>query len=136
MSEEQGAATLQKEPTAVVVEDDQIIVTLLEHMLSRRGFVVRIALDGRQASDLMETLTTPPDLVLLDVMLPRIDGFAVLRRLRAEPRTQQLPVIILSSFDRHEDVARGLELGANDYIVKPPMEFHFLGRIARFVPKA
>ena len=73
-----------------------------------------------------------PDLVLLDVMLPRVDGFAVLRRLRAGPRTQKLPVIILSSFDRHEDVARGLELGANDYIVKPPMEFHFLGRIARF----
>jgi len=77
-----------------------------------------------------------PDLVLLDVMLPRIDGFTVLRRLRADPRTQKLPVIILSSFDRHEDVARGLELGANDYIVKPPMEFQFLGRIARFAPKA
>jgi len=65
-------------------------------------------------------------------MLPRIDGFTVLRRLRAEPRTQSLPVIILSSFDRHQDVARGLELGADDYIVKPPMEYHFLGRIARF----
>jgi DNA-binding response OmpR family regulator len=76
-----------------------------------------------------------PDLVLLDVLLPRVDGFTVLRRLRAQPRTQKLPVIILSSFDRHEDVARGLELGANDYIVKPPMEFHFLGRIERFAPK-
>jgi CheY-like chemotaxis protein len=77
-----------------------------------------------------------PDLVLLDVLLPRVDGFTVLRRLRAQPRTQQLPVIILSSFNRHEDVARGLELGANDYIVKPPMEFQFLGRVERFAPGA
>jgi CheY-like chemotaxis protein len=108
---------------------------LVTRWLEREGHHVTHEVSGPSA---LEALAADPlpDLLLLDVMLPRIDGFAVLRRLRAEPRMQQLPVIILSSFDRHEDVARGLELGANDYIVKPPMEFHFLGRIARFAKKA
>jgi len=73
-----------------------------------------------------------PDLVLLDVMLPRVDGFAILRQLRADERTKRLPVVMVSDFDRHQDVARGLELGADDYIVKPLMEYHFRGRLARF----
>ena len=108
---------------------------MVTRWLEREGHHVTHEVSGSSA---LEALAADPlpDLLLLDVMLPRIDGFAVLRRLRAEPRTQALPVIILSSFDRHEDVARGLELGANDYIVKPPMEFHFLGRIARFAKKA
>ena len=76
-----------------------------------------------------------PDLVLLDVLLPRIDGFALLKRLRAEERTRRLPVVIVSSFTRDQDVARGMELGADDYIVKPLMEFHFLGRLERFAGK-
>lgn len=76
-----------------------------------------------------------PDLVLLDVMLPRIDGFAVLRRLRAEERTKSLPVMIVSSFDRHKDVERGKQLGANDYLVKPLMEFQFLERVAKLTKK-
>jgi DNA-binding response OmpR family regulator len=72
-----------------------------------------------------------PDLVLLDVMLPRVDGFELLRRLRADERTKRLKVIIVSSFDRDKDVARGMALGADDYIIKPSMEYHFLGRLAR-----
>jgi DNA-binding response OmpR family regulator len=119
----------------LIVEDDLDLVHLVQRWLEREGHRVAHQVSGSGA--LAALAADPlPDLVLLDVMLPRIDGFTVLRRLRAEPRTQKLPVIILSSFDRHEDVARGLELGANDYIVKPPMEFHFLGRVARFAPKA
>jgi DNA-binding response OmpR family regulator len=119
----------------LIVEDDLDLIQLIERWLEREGHRVTHEVSGSAA--LAALAADPlPDLVLLDVMLPRIDGFTVLRRLRAEPRTQKLPVIILSSFDRHEDVARGLELGANDYIVKPPMEFHFLGRVARFGKKA
>ena len=73
-----------------------------------------------------------PDLVLLDVMLPRIDGFAVLKKVRADARLARVPVIVMSAFaDRDQDVARTMQLGANDYIVKPLMEYHFLGRIKR-----
>jgi DNA-binding response OmpR family regulator len=74
----------------------------------------------------MLALDPLPDLVLLDVMLPRIDGYALLQRLA------RLSVVIVSGVaDRHEDVGRAKALGADDYIVKPLMEYHFLGCIAR-----
>ena len=119
----------------LIVDDDLDLIHLIQRWLEREGHRVTHEVAGSSA---LEALAADPlpDLVLLDVMLPRIDGFAVLRRLRAEPRTRSLPVIILSSFDRDQDVARGMELGANDYIIKPPMEFHFLARIARFAPEA
>jgi DNA-binding response OmpR family regulator len=119
----------------LIVDDDLDLINLVERWLQREGHKVTHEVSGNAA--LAALAADPlPDLVLLDVMLPRIDGFAVLKRLRAEPRTKDLPVIILSSFDRDQDVARGLELGANDYIVKPPMEFHFLARVARFAKDA
>jgi DNA-binding response OmpR family regulator len=115
----------------LIVDDDPDLVGLAKRWLEREGNTVSSAATGPAA---LEALAADPlpDLVLLDVMLPRIDGFALLRKLRADPRTSKLPVVIVSSFDRHKDVARGLELGADDYIVKPLMEYHFLGRIARF----
>jgi len=74
-----------------------------------------------------------PQLVLLDVMLPKLDGFAVLQILRGEPRSRKLPVVMVTSFTRDRDVARGRELGANDYVVKPLMERDFMKRIERFI---
>src|SRR3990170_730071 len=115
----------------LIVDDDPDLVALVRRWLERERHTVAHAATGPAA---LEALAADPlpDLVLLDVMLPRIDGFAVLRRLRAQERTKGLPVVILSSFDRDQDVARGMELGADDYLVKPPMEYHFLARIARF----
>jgi DNA-binding response OmpR family regulator len=66
-------------------------------------------------------------------MLPKMDGFEVLRQLRAEPRTKDLPVVMVSSFSRDRDAARGRELGANDYVVKPLMEIDFLKRIEHLI---
>jgi DNA-binding response OmpR family regulator len=81
----------------------------------------------------MLALDPLPDLVLLYVMLPRIDGFALLKKIRADERLARVPVVIVSGVaDRHEDVVRAKALGADDYIVKPLMEYHFLGRVARF----
>jgi CheY-like chemotaxis protein len=102
--------------------------------LERAGHTVSQAASGPAA---LEALAGDPlpDLVLLDVLLPRIDGFALLKRLRAQERTRGLPVVIVSSFTRDQDVARGMALGADDYIVKPLMEFHFLGRLERFAGK-
>jgi DNA-binding response OmpR family regulator len=114
----------------LIVDDNTDDVFLTRRWLERNSHTVAHAATG---SDALAVLAADPlpDLVLLDVMLPRIDGFAVLRRLRAEERTKHLPVIIVSGFDRDQDVARGKELGADDYIVKPLMEYHFLERIAR-----
>jgi DNA-binding response OmpR family regulator len=71
--------------------------------------------------------------VLFDVMLPKLDGFEVLRRIRADPRTRELPVVMVTTMSRDKDAARGRELGANDYVVKPLMEGDFIRRLERLL---
>jgi DNA-binding response OmpR family regulator len=129
----QGSETLQSQtdPIVMVVEDDQIIVTLLEHLLSRRGFDVRIALDGRQATDFMDTLPSPPALVLLDVMLPYLDGFELIRRIREHATWNQVPIIMLTAKSQEHNIVRALDHGANDYVVKPFRPGELLARIRR-----
>jgi len=130
--EDPGLETLQAqtEPTAVVVEDDQIIVTLLEHLLSRRGFDVRIALDGRQATDFIDTLP-PPALVLLDVMLPYLDGFELIKKIREHATWNQVPIIMLTAKSQEQNIVRALDYGANDYLIKPFRPEELLARIRR-----
>lgn len=116
----------------LIVEDDADIVALAKHWLERAGYDVRHAADGPAA--LAALAEDPlPAVLLLDVMLPKIDGFELLRRIRAEPRTKRLPVIMVTSFSRDKDVERGRALGATDYIVKPLMELDFLKRIEHIV---
>jgi DNA-binding response OmpR family regulator len=115
----------------VVVEDDQIIVTLLEHLLSRRGFDVRIALDGRQATDLVDTLPSPPALVLLDVMLPYLDGFEIIKIIREHDTWKHVPIIMLTAKSQEQNIVRALDHGANDYLIKPFRPEELLARIRR-----
>jgi DNA-binding response OmpR family regulator len=116
----------------LIVEDDPDLVALLKRWLERDGHEVEHAADG--AAALQALASAPlPHLVLLDVMLPKLDGFEVLQRLRAAPRTKELPVVMVTSFSRDRDAARGRELGANDYIVKPLMEVDFLKRIEHLI---
>lgn len=116
----------------LLVEDDPDVVALLKHWLVRDRYLVEHAADGAAALEALKR-DPLPHLVLLDVMLPKMDGFEVLRQLRAEPRTKRLPVVMVSSFSRDRDAARGRELGANDYIVKPLMEVDFLKRIEHLI---
>ena len=112
----------------LIVEDDPDLVALVKRWLERDGHLVEHVADG--AAALAALRRDPlPRLVLLDVMLPKVDGFEVLRQLRAAPRTKDLPVVMVTSFTRDRDAARGRELGANDYVVKPLMELDFLKRI-------
>jgi CheY-like chemotaxis protein len=116
----------------LIVEDDEDLVSLATHWLERTGYAVQHAGDGPAA--LKALAGDPlPALVLLDVMLPKLDGFEVLRRIRGDARTRALPVVMVTSFSRDKDAARGRELGANDYIVKPLMELDFLKRIEHIV---
>ena len=117
----------------LLVEDDPSIREVTAIGLRNAGFTVETADDGRAGIERFEAADF--DLVLLDVMLPKIDGFALLKQLRAAKRTARVPVMIVSSFDRDKDVARGMELGANDYVIKPLMEYQFLGCVARFAPQ-
>jgi DNA-binding response OmpR family regulator len=130
MSDQETILETPQGQTAVVVEDDQIIVTLLEHMLTRCGFEVRIAVDGRQATDFIDTLP-PPGLVLLDVMLPYLDGFELIRKIRGHATWSQVPVIMLTSKSQEQNIVRALDYGANDYLIKPFRPGELLARIRR-----
>ena len=116
----------------LIVEDDADLANLTTHWLERAGYSVQHVGDGAAALKMLGG-DPLPTLVLLDVMLPKIDGFEVLRRIRADRRTRRLPVVVVTSFSRDKDEKRGRELGANDYIVKPLMELDFLKRVEHIV---
>jgi DNA-binding response OmpR family regulator len=99
----------------LVVDDEPAIATVVRERLEREGFAVRTVASGEEALDHLDA--DPADLVVLDVMLPGIDGFEVLRRLRGSGC--QVPVIVLTARDEDVDKIVGLELGADDYLVKP-----------------
>jgi DNA-binding response OmpR family regulator len=116
----------------LIVEDDADLVNLTTHWLERAGYGVQHAGDGAAALAILGK-DPLPTLVLLDIMLPKIDGFEVLRRIRGDARMRLLPVIMVTSFSRDRDAARAREIGANDYIVKPLMELDFLKRLEHIV---
>jgi DNA-binding response OmpR family regulator len=104
-------------PRVLIVEDEPHIVLSLEFLLQRAGYVTITALDGDQA--LERCRTERPDVVLLDVMLPRRDGYEVCRAMKADPALARIPVIIVSARGQEVEVLRGLELGAAAYVTKP-----------------
>ena len=104
-------------PYILVVEDEDALATLLKYNLDKEGHRVVVAADGEEA--LMIIDERQPDLVVLDWMLPKVSGIEVCRRLRAKPETKNLPVIMLTARGEESDRVRGLDTGADDYIVKP-----------------
>ncbi len=101
----------------LVVEDEEDIVNLLVFHLEREGYRVQSCSSG--TSGLQHALEDLPDLIILDIMLPEMDGLQVCRRLRSNPKTQTIPIMILSARREELDKVLGLELGADDYMVKP-----------------
>ncbi len=103
--------------TILIVDDEEDILQLLRYNLEKEGYVVKTASDGAKAVEI--AVTGPLDLVLLDVMMPEIDGFEVCRRLRATPQHAATPIIFLTARTGELDQVLGLELGADDYVSKP-----------------
>ena len=101
----------------LLAEDDPDIMHMVAYKLRRAGFEVVEVVDGPAALD--ACLRDPPDLVLLDVRMPRMDGIAVCRELRAGPRTGRLPIIMLTARARPQDREQAFAAGATDYVVKP-----------------
>ena len=101
----------------LVVEDELSLQKLLEYQLKRIGHEIRVAPDGQQALEMVKSDRS--DLVLLDVMLPVMGGFPVLKNLQDDKTTNDIPVIMLSSKGRQHDIAAGIEKGVFDYITKP-----------------
>ncbi len=113
--------------TILVVDDEDLIQELLRFNLEKEGYEVIIAKDGRQALDLVAREKL--DLIVLDLMLPGLDGLEVCRQLRLNPKFQELPVIMLTAKGEEIDKVLGLELGADDYMTKPFSPRELLARI-------
>ena len=101
----------------LAVDDIPLNLVLVQKMLSRFNFQMRTAANGQLALDAVAE--KKPDVILLDLMMPGIDGFEVIRRLRANPETADIQIIILSALNSNEDVVKGFNVGANDFIMKP-----------------
>ncbi len=101
----------------LAVDDIPLNLLLVQKMLSRFNFKIRTATGGQQALDAVAELK--PDLILLDLMMPGIDGFEVIRRIRENPETADIQIVILSALNSQEDVVKGFNAGANDFIMKP-----------------
>lgn len=110
------AGPLDEPARVLIVEDDASTRHLIREVCEGFGYRTSLAGDGEEA---LALAGEEPDLVLLDLMLPRMDGYAVLSRLRANPATRKLPVIVLTAVDDVEGKLRGIELGADDYVTKP-----------------
>jgi two-component system phosphate regulon response regulator PhoB len=113
-------------PLILVVEDETALTTLLTYNLERNGYRVTVAPDGDEA--LLRIAEETPDLVLLDWMLPKVSGIEVCRRIRSNPKSRNLPIVMLTARGEEGDRVRGLETGADDYVTKP---FSMVELIAR-----
>ena len=100
----------------LVIEDDKFLRELISQKLIKEGFSVEGAVDGEEG--VKKVKESRPGVILLDLILPGIDGFEVLSRIKGDPSVASIPVIILSNLGQKEDVERGLKLGAVDYLVK------------------
>ncbi len=104
-------------PYVLVVEDEDALATLLQYNLDKEGYDVALAQDGEEA--LMMVDERMPDLLVLDWMLPKVSGIEVCRRLRSKAETRNIPIILLTARGEETDRIRGLDTGADDYVVKP-----------------
>ena len=119
---------------AVVVEDDEDIGRLLKFILEREGYRVTLYPDGRKASERFATQDVP-SLVVLDVMLPYVNGHQLLEIIRASPTWKPVPVLMLTAKSGEADVVRALDGGASDYLTKPFVPAELKARVRRLVPK-
>ena len=118
-----------KPSTILIIEDDPALLRGLKDNFETQGYRVRTANDGQKGLDALSK--EPPDLLLLDLMLPKVNGYEICRQARA--RQLQLPIIMLTAKGQEDDIIRGLELGADDYVTKPFSIRELLARVKAFL---
>jgi DNA-binding response OmpR family regulator len=116
--------------TALLIEDNADVAYLVQHMLKRDGFAVQTLTNGRDAQAYIAE-SKPTDVVVLDLLLPYIDGFELLAQIRESPSWKKVPVVVLSGKVAERDVVRAIELGADDYVTKPYKPLELIARIRR-----
>jgi len=122
---------MTKHQHILVCDDDALLVDLLTYRLTNKGYEVTAARDGGEALDRISQAR--PDAVVLDAMMPVVDGFEVLRRIREDSATSHLPVVMLSARKQERDIVGALELGADDFVVKPFIPEELLARLSRLL---
>lgn len=121
-------------PRILVVDDDINALRLIAYALHREGFEAVTAKSGAEA---LQVLTeTPADLIILDIMMPDMDGYEVCRRIRENPATTRLPVIMLTAKSQVEDKVRGFQVGADDYVTKPVLPVELIARVRALLARA
>lgn len=124
--------TGNKKSTVLMVEDEEDTASLLKFLLERASYQVVHAKDGRQAQELVNTIP-PPDIILLDVMLPFLSGLQVLTYIRSRETWGKVPIVMLTADGSEHDIKRALENGANDYMLKPFNPRELTSRLKRFL---
>lgn len=117
----------------LVVDDEPPIVRLMEFILARQGHEMLVAVNGEQAIEMAQEHS--PDLILLDIMMPRIDGYQVAKTLRSDPHHAKIPIIMLSAKAQDEDIRKGLEVGVDEYITKPFSPEHLVHVVTGYLNK-
>jgi CheY-like chemotaxis protein len=120
-----------KGPTILVIDDDPVIQKLLSVNFEMEGYRVVTASDGVEG--LAQVGVAKPDIILLDVMMPRMDGLAVARKLKSDPATKGIPIVLLSAKAQSTDIQSGLEAGAEDYVTKPFDPLELLDKVAALI---
>lgn len=129
-----ASAPANDDRRVVLVEDDELAASLIKHRLSRDGFEVVHYADGNSAVEL--TAAQKPLLIILDVKIPGLDGFEVLRRLREQASLRDIPIVMLTALGNERDVVRAFDLGAADYMTKPFSPAELLARVRRLIAAA
>lgn len=106
----------KSKPLVVLIEDEKMLADMYQTKFSKEGFEVKQTPDGLSGLKLVKEFK--PDVVLLDIILPKLDGFAVLKDLKSDPQNKKIPVILLTNLGQEEDIGKGKKLGADDYFVK------------------
>ncbi|MBK9578521.1 MAG: response regulator transcription factor [Fibrobacterota bacterium] len=119
--------------TIFVIDDDPMITILLEHILSREGYEIAKASDGREAVDMGQAMKVAPDLVISDNMLPFLSGVELVPILRSLDGWERVPIVMLTAKGQEADIRRAFDAGADDYLVKPFQPGELLARLKRFV---
>jgi DNA-binding response OmpR family regulator len=115
----------------LVVEDDESVRTLVSKALVAKGYLVEQAADGLRASELLGRLSSPPDLLICDVMMPGFDGYSLVKLIKSKPEMRGLPVIFLTAKTSTVDVIQGIKLGARFYVHKPFAIKDLLDKVAK-----
>lgn len=125
---------MESQARVLIVDDEPNIILSLQFLMKKAGYAVRTASDGEQA--LAEIAKEKPDVVLLDVMMPKLDGFSVCQRIRANPAWSDVHVIMLTARGRDVEREKGIALGASDYITKPFSTKDAIDRVAAALAKS